>query len=160
LKHSPITILLIFLIFANLSKIEIEMLMKKTVLLYILLLKYIRRFVLHFRAYLPDSKKCIDLHKKKTENVRKQFKYSKDLYIFIVYKKMLTKTNVWNFHGYTVICFRVCIKNKIGICRKTILRKNSRFSLIFILFFPVLLKAIGNIMLLTAKFPTRFYFLS
>ncbi|KAF0718682.1 Uncharacterized protein FWK35_00028553, partial [Aphis craccivora] len=48
-------------------------------------------------------------------------------------------------------------KNRFG--RKLVLRKNSRFSLIFFWFFPSLLKTIGKLKNDLPNAPTRFIFL-
>jgi len=53
-----------------------------------------------------------------TENVRKQFKKKfKYFENCIVYRKCV----------YTVICFKITPKTKIGFCQKPILRDNSSF---------------------------------
>jgi len=59
----------------------------------------------------------------------------------------------WKFYGIykmqttskKFICFKVIPKTKIWFCQKPILRQNSRFSLIFKLFFLALLKTIENL---------------
>jgi len=65
------------------------------------------------------------------ENVHKPLKTSQNILKIVSF---IENANV-NIHlNYT--------KNRNRFCRKPILRKNYRFSLIFVLFFPALLKTI------------------
>ena len=50
------------------------------------------------------------------------------------------------YHVPKVICLRVAPKTKIDFFEKQILLTNSRFSLIFLLFFMALLKTTGTLL--------------